>query len=198
MIAPPVVILAGGLSRRMQGPDKPTMLLAGRPMLAHVIDRLAPQTEALAINANGPAGDYALFGLPVLPDVVAGRPGPLAGILTAMRWAKGHDAVVTVPADAPFLPGDLIPRLLMAAEGPVPRAVIAASGGRHHPVVGLWPVAMTATLEQAIDDGMRRVRDWADLAGAVVADFPATDPDPFFNVNTPEDLDRAAASLARG
>ena len=194
MTPPPVVILAGGASRRMGGRDKALVMLAGRPLLAHVIDRMAPQCEAMALNSNGDAADYAAFGLPVLPDTIPDRPGPLAGVMAAMDWAAaaGHAHVVTVTADTPFLPGDLVPQLLLRASA---APVLAESGGRLHPVVGLWPVDLRAALSEALLSGTRRVTDWTRAMGATALPFPDTDPDFFFNVNTPEDLARAETLL---
>lgn len=182
----------------MGGRDKALLSLAGRPLLAHVIDRIAPQCEALALNTNGAPGDFARFGLPVLPDVVADRPGPLAGVLTAMDWAlaQGAEAVATVPADTPFLPGDLIPQLCLATESAAGVPVLARSAGRLHPVAALWPTALRDRLAEALTAGTRRMMDMAEAAGAVSVDFPATDPDPFFNVNTPEDLRQAEDALS--
>ncbi|GGE40979.1 molybdenum cofactor guanylyltransferase [Primorskyibacter flagellatus] len=191
MIAPPAVMLSGGASRRMGGTDKALMPLAGEPLLAHVIARIAPQTERLALNTNSADPALGGFGLPMLPDTLPDRPGPLAGILAAMDWAAelGDTHVVTVPGDTPFLPADLIPCLTLRGAGDAP--VVAASSGRLHPVAGLWPVASRTALRDAITGGLRKVTDWTDAAGALTCEFPATDPDLFFNVNTPEDLARA-------
>ncbi|WP_136636591.1 molybdenum cofactor guanylyltransferase MobA [Pseudooceanicola onchidii] len=197
MRPPPVMILAGGASRRMGGGDKGLRMLAGRPLVAHVIDRIAPQCDDLAINTNGAAADFAGFGLPLLPDVIPDRPGPLAGVLTAMDWALqgGHTHVATVPGDTPFLPGDLIPQLMLAAEASATTPVLAQSGGRVHPVAGLWPVALRDALAQALATGTRRMTDWTAQAGATAVPFPDTTPDAFFNVNTPEDLATAEAAI---
>lgn len=197
MTPPPVVILAGGAARRMGGGDKPLRLLHGQPLISHVIDRIDPQTGAIAINTNTRDSGYDAFGLPLLPDVVPDRPGPLAGVLTAMDWARATNQphVVTVPGDTPFLPGDLIPRLLLRSESAGPVPVLAASGGRVHPVVGLWPVMLREALARALRSGQRKMTDWTDSVGAVSTDFPATTPDPFFNVNTPEDLATAEAAM---
>src|SRR5690606_37208572 len=108
------IILAGGLSRRMGGGDKSLLELAGRPILAHVVARLAPQVEALALNANGDASRLKDFDLPVMADTVEGFAGPLAGILAGLEWAasnKRFRAVVTVAGDTPFFPLDLVERL---------------------------------------------------------------------------------------
>ena len=184
-------ILAGGRARRMGGGDKPLLPLAGRPMLAHVLERVRPQVRAVALSANGDPARFAAFGLPVLPDAQPDFPGPLAGVLAGLRWARrAHpDAalVLTVPGDAPLLPYDLVARLLAAD---VPGAAIrcAASRGRVHPVVALWPVALAGPLTAALDQGIRSVRQFALQHGLAEVDFPAARADPFLNCNTTEDL----------
>lgn len=197
------VILAGGLASRMGGGDKALLPLAGRPLLSHVVDRIEPQVAGLALNANGDPARFASFGLPVLADPVVGHPGPLAGVLAGLDWAaaQGGDSIVTVAADTPFFPGDLVPRLLLAAEGgaaPLALAASCAADGVHlQPTFGLWPVSLRDALRQALASGTRKVRLWAREQGAQVAEFPAPGLDPFFNINTPEDLARAEAILAR-
>lgn len=189
------VVLAGGLSRRLGGGDKPLLTLRGRTLLDHVLDRLRPQVRKVALNANGDASRFACFGLAVLPDPLRGHPGPLAGVLAAMLWARRcwpeASSVLTVPGDTPFLPVDLAATLAEAAGDGI---AYAASFGRAHPTAALWPVALADTLTTAIADGQRRVRDWADSQGAVAVAFSG-DPDPFFNVNTPEDLAWATAMV---
>lgn len=195
MSAPPVVILAGGTSRRMGGQDKSLAMLNGVPLIRHVLDRVTPQGGAVAINSPSDEVAAIVPGHDLLPDHIPDRRGPLAGILTAMHWARDHDFVITVPADAPFLPGDLIPRLILASGNPAQSPAIAACGGRAHPVCGLWPVVHADALATAIQSGTRKVMDWTDSLNTARADFPATDPDPFFNVNTPDDLMRAQQYL---
>lgn len=186
----PAVILAGGLSRRMGGGDKGLRMLAGRPLIAHVIDRLQGCSR-LAINANGDPARFEGLALPVLADGVAGYPGPLAGILAAIDWAAGHGAtrVLTAPADTPFLPPDLLSRLL----APGRTAYATGPEGKEHPTIGLWPVAAAPDLRAALDTGMRRVRDWTAALGAVPVAFP--EEASFFNVNTPGDLILAEAMV---
>ncbi len=190
------VVLAGGLATRLGGGDTGLLPLAGRPILAHVVERLGPQVDRLILTANGDPARFAAFGLPVVADSVAGHPGPLAGILAGMERAaaEGATAIVTAAGDTPFLPRDLAARLA-AAGSPVAIAVTpSAAGRRHHPVFGLWPVGLRDDLRAALLAGTRRVADWARRHGAVEVTFP--DEAAFFNVNRPGDLDRARA-LAR-
>lgn len=199
------VILAGGQATRMGGGDKGLLPLGGRSLLAHVIDRLEPQVAGLAINANGDPARFARFGLPVLPDSVEGFVGPLAGVLAGLDWAasKGADAIVTAAADTPFFPPDLVPQLLLAAEQAGTSIALAATpdpkrGLSRHPTFGLWPVALRDDLRRALEGGLRKVVLWTDAHGAATATFPVDGFDPFFNVNTPDDLVRANTLLGGG
>jgi molybdopterin-guanine dinucleotide biosynthesis protein A len=198
------VILAGGLSRRMGGGDKGLLEIAGKPMLEHVIDRLRPQVGRMLINANGDPGRFARFGLPVAADTVAGFAGPLAGVLAGLRWAAAHApgtrAIATVSSDAPLLPLDLVARLAAAVEGRGNAIALAASGGELHPVIGLWPVALADDLEAQLAAGLRKVLHWTDRHGTVAVEFAFVDiggrkVDPFFNANTPEELDEIRGLL---
>jgi len=202
MKQPVGVILAGGQATRMGGGDKGRLLLGGRSLLSRVIERTQPQVAALALNANGDLERFADLGLPVLPDPVAGFPGPLAGVLAGMDWAasQGAEHVVTVAADTPFLPEDLVPRLLLAAEGGAPIVLASSStDGREirHPTFGLWSVNMRDDLCAALERGERKVGLWAELQGAVLAPFPSAGIDPFLNINTPEDMARAEDLVER-
>lgn len=190
------VVLAGGRSRRMGSVDKCFALLGGRPLLAHVVDRIAPQVAATVIAANGPAEQYAPISLPVVADTVAGFAGPLAGFLTGLEWTRTHAPsathVATVAADTPFLPGDLVVRLRGAAG--VNEVAVARSGGRSHNVFLLLPVSFASDLAQFIaEGGSLKVADWLGRHRTIPVDFDDAleAVDPFFNVNTPEDLVRA-------
>ncbi|NIZ08308.1 molybdenum cofactor guanylyltransferase MobA [Pseudooceanicola sp. HF7] len=198
----PGVILAGGLSRRMGGVDKALMTFGRGTLIGQVVDRFEPQVSRLAINANAGTAGYSALGLPVIADSLPDHPGPLAGVLAAMDWAaeQGAAQVVTAAADTPFLPGDLVPQLLLAAElGGKDRAVAASVDARgelrDHPTFGLWPVARREELRRALQAGLRRMRDWADAERTARAVFPSELGDPFFNINRPEDLAQAQAML---
>jgi molybdopterin-guanine dinucleotide biosynthesis protein A len=197
-----VVVLAGGLARRMGGGDKCLELIAGRPILAHVLERLSGQADRILLNANGDPARFASWGLPVVADVVAGFGGPLVGVLTALEWAMEHATeitdVVSVPADGPFLPRDLVRRLVekRAEAGAV--LTRAASNGRPNPVVGLWPLTLAADLRRAVvQEGIAKVDEWTARYPMATIEF-ATQPDPFFNANTPGDLAEAERLLAEG
>ena len=196
------VVLAGGQSRRMGGGDKALTAIAGKPMLAHVIERAMPQVEALVINANGDPARFSDFGLPVVPDVVDGFVGPLAGILTGLEWASryapGAAYVASFSCDAPFLPYDLVARLVAAREDGGATLACAASGGRDHPVIGLWPVALSAALKRAlVDEGVRKIDLWTARYRLARAEFPTEPFDPFFNVNSPDEVAQAERFLRR-
>ena len=195
------VLLAGGQGTRMsadgQGADKPLRLLGGRPLLTHVIAVVAPQVGRMVLNANGDPARFVDFGLPVVADEVADYPGPLAGILAGMRWAAAQGAtdVLSVAADTPFLPGDLVVRLDAARRAAGVPLACAASGGWTHPVIGLWPVALADALEADLRAGMRKIDAWTAQHGVALAEFSTEPFDPFFNVNRPGDLAEAEALL---
>lgn len=201
--APPTVgaILAGGLARRMGGGDKPLREVGGRTALARIIDRLAPQTEHVILNANDDPQRFSAFGLPVVADSLSGHPGPLAGVLAALDWtAAAMPAVawvVTAPGDAPFVPRDLVARLHAARQSSEAMFACAASQGRTHPVIALWPVAIRDQLRRAVaEQGIRKIDLFTQQGGCATADWRATPVDPFFNVNTPEDLAEADRLVA--
>jgi len=194
------LLLAGGLSRRMGGGDKALRLLAGQTLLDRVIDRVQPQVDALVLNANGEPSRFARFGLPVVADSIADFAGPLAGILAGLDWTAANRPdcafVVSLATDAPFLPTDLVARLVGGMNEAAAELACAASAGQPHPVIGLWPVRLRDELRQAlVAERIRKVDEWTARHRLATVDFPVTAIDPFFNANRPEDLDRAAALL---
>ena len=202
-ITPLYLLLAGGKSRRMGGGDKNLITLGGKPLLGHVIDRCVPSGAPVVINANGDAGRYEEFGLPVVGDVVDGFAGPLAGVLTGLEHAAAKHSqvshVITLATDAPFLPRELAARLMTAVDGGAQMAQ-AQSAGRRHPVFAIWPVSMAPALRRAlVEAGLRKIDDFTARYDCAVVGFePEAEgaPDPFTNLNTPEDLAAARAHLA--
>jgi molybdopterin-guanine dinucleotide biosynthesis protein A len=182
-------IIAGGQSNRMEGREKAFLELASKPVILHVIEQLEPQVDQLVINANGDATRFFEFGLEVVPDVLTSLTTPLAGLHAALKFTKSvaAEVLVTVPSDTPFLPFNLVAKLLEKAV--VRGAAIAASGDQEHYIIGAWKTELLDNLEKAIaSDDLFRVKDWAHRASAQKVEWPVKPHDPFFNVNTPEDL----------
>ena len=197
------LLLAGGRATRMGGGDKGLRLLAGRPILDHVIERLRPQLGRLLLNANGDPARFAAYGLPVVGDSPPDFAGPLAGVLAGLEWAAREapdcPLLLSAPTDAPFLPRDLVRRLWAGRESEGADIAMAASGGRTHPVVGLWPAVLAPALRLAlVEEGLRKVDIWTARYRVAVVDFPIEAVDPFFNANRPEDLAEAERLVALG
>lgn len=197
------VLLAGGLSRRMGGGDKCLRMLGGRTVLDHIVDRVRPQVRHLVLNANGDPTRFADTGLPVVADTVEGYAGPLAGVLAGLEWAKQNHPdcrwVASFPTDGPFLPRDLVPRLMAQMSASGSDMACAVSGGRAHPVVGLWPVRLADDLRRAmIEEELRKVDVWTARYRLEQVAFAGSPIDPFFNTNRPEDLEQAEQLLADG
>ena len=188
-------IIAGGESRRM-GEDKAVLELGGMPLIARAIERLTPQVSSLIINAHDGSADFSALGLPVVTDPADDHQGPLAGILSALRWAKQNRIawIATVAVDTPFFPRDLVDRLAEAAQDR--DMACASSGGRLHPVFGLWKAELAEELESQIKVGLRSARQWVALHDAGIAKWPIEPFDPFFNINAPADRDAALRILA--
>jgi molybdenum cofactor guanylyltransferase len=196
------VVLAGGLARRMGGGDKARIRIGGKTILERVLARLAPQCTAIILNANGDPARFADTGLPVVPDSVPDFAGPLAGILAGLDWAAAHRPdladVASVPGDCPFLPEDLLERLMAARQAAGAPLACARSGEWRHPVVGLWPVALRDDLRRAlVAEGLHKIEAWTARHGVAIADWPAAPVDPFFNVNTPADAAEAERIAAQ-
>lgn len=199
MVRPLGVILAGGLARRMGGGDKSLLSLgASSRVLDQVIARLGAQVDQMVLNANGDPERFDEFGLPVVADSLDGFLGPLAGVLAGLDYAAEHgfDHIVSVAADTPFFPTNLVSALETASKHmdvPIALAATKIEGGKtvRHPTFGLWPVALRDDLRSALQDGLRKVVLWTDQHGAETHVFESGDIDPFFNINTPEDLELA-------
>ena len=195
------VLLAGGQARRMGGGDKCLRELAGETLLARAVRRLEGQVGRLVLNANGDPGRFASYRLPIAADPVEGFAGPLAGVLAGLDWAAEHaprsEWIVSVPTDAPAFPTDLVARLADAVARDGADLACASSAGRHHPVFGLWPVALRAALREAlIDRDVRKVDLFTADYRLAVAEWPVEPVDPFLNVNRPDELAAAERMLA--
>ena len=189
------LVLAGGMGRRMGGRDKGLVHYLERPLVAHVLDRLVPQVDEIAINANRSLDEYAAFGYPVIRDRLQGFHGPLAGMAAGLEAAaeRGALGIVTAPCDAPDLPRDLARRLLDAAGSPE-RGAVASSGGRLQPVFAWVPVGGRASLEAWLARGERKIDRWFESEGFAVAPFE--DADAFRNLNAPADLEPPRSSAS--
>jgi molybdopterin-guanine dinucleotide biosynthesis protein A len=195
------VILAGGQARRMGGTDKAFVKLGGETLIARTIARARPQVGELLINANGDLSRFAKFGVPVFSDSIDGFLGPVAGILAGLEWMREHrpDArwLASFACDCPFFPHDMVERLIDKAQSENARVVVAASGVRHHPVFAVWSASIPATSQSVLNDqGLRKMDDFVARFANTRVEFPSDATDPFFNINTPNDLRRAEALLA--
>ena len=190
------VVLAGGQSKRMGGPDKALLTLNGVSFVERTTNILMQQVRDVLINTNASAADFSFVGRTIRADSVPGWVGPLAGILTGLEWAKekGGAWVASAAVDTPFLPPDFVCQLLKAAQFKKADAAIASSRGRIHPVCGLWSVSLLESLRESVaEKGTRRVQDWVESLNYVTVEWPVGGQDPFINVNTPTEL-----SLVRG
>ena len=208
MIDIPGIILAGGLSRRMGGGDKGLLMLGETSIIERVIDKILPQVGSLAININGDSSRFPDYKLPIIPDSIKGYLGPLSGILAGMEWAfkNGNRYIATVAADTPFLPDDFIKRLHTMVKSKNLNIGIAASrilSGDDvfiHPTFGIWEVVLKDDLRDALANDTRKIMFWAKKFKLDYYYFETSDKlsDPFFNINTPDDLEEAKYRLKKG
>jgi molybdenum cofactor guanylyltransferase/molybdopterin-guanine dinucleotide biosynthesis protein MobB len=192
----------------MGGGDKALRKLAGRPLIQHALERLQPQVGSLVLSANGDPARFANFGLPIVADETDGFQGPLAGVLAALQFCANTDPrlrlMASVSTDAPFIPGDLVARLREGLDDdPQARVAVACSRGRRHHVIGLWRIEAANEIAAALARGERRAETMVDRLGAVSVAFPdaaigGRAIDPFFNINTPDDLAFAETVLTEG
>jgi molybdopterin-guanine dinucleotide biosynthesis protein A len=180
------LILAGGQGRRMGNVDKGLQPLRGRPMVAWVLERLAPQVTEVIVNANQNQAEYARLGCRVVGDEIGGFAGPLAGLQAGLK-ANVHPFLVTVPCDSPFLPRDLVARLHAALIANHADLAVAKTGDQPHPVFSLVRESLAGHLTKFLEGGGRKIDAW--YASLKVVDVPFDDqPDAFSNINTPADL----------
>ena len=196
------LVLAGGQARRMGGGDKASLKVSGKTILDRVLARFAPYCAPIILNANGDPTRFSRYGLAIVADSVPDFAGPLAGILAGLDWAAknapGIEWLASAPGDCPFLPKDLVPRLHAARIAEQKPLACARSGEWRHPVVGLWPIALRDDLRHALTaDSLHKIEAWTGRYSVAFAAWPDHPVDPFFNVNTPEDLAKAEEIAAR-
>lgn len=203
------LVLAGGLSRRMEGRDKVLIEIGGKPLIGHVCSRLGRQVQPVAINANGDSERFGFLGHAVIADTIQGFAGPLAGVLAGLEWAgklqeENADesaAILTVAGDTPFFPDDLAARLIAAREAagqPWRTISMAFSSGRAHPTFAVWPLELAPALRHyLVEEEGRRMIGFAERHNLVPVHFETSGngSDPFFNINTPEDMESARTRL---
>lgn len=180
------LVLAGGQGSRMGGVDKGLQSFRGRPMVAHVIERFAPQVDELLLNANRNALEYERFGHRVIADEIEGFAGPLAGFERGLAHASGA-LVATVPCDSPFLPHDLVSRLRTALEANRADLAVAKTGPQAHPVFCLMRRSVHPSLRDFLASGQRKIDRWYAALAVVEVAFD-DEPDAFLNINTREEL----------
>lgn len=186
------VVLAGGLGRRLGGADKGLQDLRGRPLVAHVIERFAPQVDELLINANRNRVRYAAFGQRVVADLIPDFAGPLAGLHAALS-AAAHPLVATAPCDSPFLPGDLVSRLFSALTVANASLAVARTFDQPHPVFCLCQRGVLPHLSDFLAGGGRKVDRWYATLDVVEVAFD-DEAEAFANINTREEIGRFAAA----
>ena len=196
----PGVILAGGLAKRMGGGDKCLLPLGGKTLLQRCVDRAQSQTQPLLLNANGSSLRFARTRLPVVADLIGSFPGPLAGIHAALVYMSKQQPesewLASFACDTPFFPLDLVSRLKEAAQGQDAQIVVARCGDRVHPIFGLWHISVAPRIEQLLSQGKSpRIQEWITTQKTLYVDFNNAEYDPFFNINTPQDLYAAEAQL---
>jgi len=187
MTRPPItaLILAGGRGTRMGTVDKGLQPFRGKPMVAHVIERLAPQVDELLINANQNLDTYAGFGHRVIADEIAGFVGPLAGFERGLTHAT-HDLVITAPCDSPFLPADLVARLLEQLTMQNAQLAVAKTGDQAHPVFCLMRKDVLDSLRTFLESGQRKIDRWYEALRIVEVSFD-DEAEAFLNINTLEE-----------
>ena len=180
----------------MGGVDKAFLELGGKTLIERAIARGAPQTAELVINANGDPARFAAFGRTVIADSIEGFLGPLAGILSGFEWMRQNRPsarwLASFACDCPFFPRDMAPKLIAKAESENALVALAASGQRHHPVFAVWSATLPITsLGVLRDQSLRKMDDFVAGFPSTRVAFPSEPVDPFFNINTPDDLVRA-------
>ena len=188
------LILIGGKSQRMGGGIKSFIKLNNKDIFSRILERITPQIEKIIINCNIKEKKLTNYGLPIIQDIKKGYLGPLAGIHTAMNWININEPkiewLVTLPGDTPFIPFDLISRFKEKLSSKS-KIIIAQSANKNHPIIGLWHISLYKSLDEELTKGVRKIMSWAELHPIEYINFPISKFDPFFNINTKEDIKTA-------
>lgn len=195
------LILAGGQARRMGGGDKCLLPLSGKSLLQRTIERAQPQVDHLLLNANGNSLRFARSKLPVVPDQVEEFKGPLAGVHAGLCWMRDADPdnewMMSFASDTPFFPGDLVSRLMSAAKTHSVQIAVAESNKQMHPTFALWHASLIDIIEETLQlEKVPSLQEFVKSQKMVSVDFATKDYDPFFNINTPQDLYKAENIVA--
>src|SRR5438105_2885612 len=185
----------------MGGADKAFLKLGGATLIECAIARARPQVDDLIINASGDLSRFDSLGCQVIADRIGGFLGPLAGILSGFEWMRANRAeahwLASFACDCPFFPGDMVERLIAETQRHDVRIALAASGGRHHPVFAVWSADLPITAQSVLcGQGLRKMDDFIAGFPNIRVNFPSAPIDPFFNINTPDDLAQAQALMA--
>lgn len=201
MKKPAGVILAGGRSSRMGVPRKALLELGGQPIIKHVIEKLAPHLDPLLLSCEGETSDFDRYGLTIVPDLLPDYRGPLTGLYSALQLLcdEGHDAgLVLCPCDAPFMPENLVEVLLNADQARQKKVIAISYEGALQPTFSLWQSHhLPAIREAVVEQGRGGLKHLLMSLPHELVEWPTGKPPPFYNVNTPDELDFAAQWLDR-
>ena len=188
------LIMIGGQSRRMGGGVKSFIEFNNKNLFDRILERAKPQIKKIIINCNNEEKKLFKYNIPIIKDLKKGYLGPLAGIHSAMNWIKNHEPhiewVITLPGDTPFIPKDLISSFKKKLSSRS-KIILAKSNKKIHPVIGAWHVSLLNNLDSQLDMGVRKIMSWANMHPIDYINFSIENYDPFFNINTKEDIDEA-------
>lgn len=188
------LIMIGGQSKRMGGGIKSFIQFNDKTLFDRILERVKPQINKIIINCNNQDERLLKYNLPVIKDLKKGFLGPLAGIHTALSWINKYEPevkwLITLPGDTPFIPEDLIYsfRDKISSESKI---ILAKSNNKIHPVIGAWHTSLLGSLNSHLNIGTRKIMSWAELHSIEYINYPTEIYDPFFNINSKEDIDVA-------
>lgn len=196
---PAAVILAGGQSSRMGGSHKALMELGGQSLLSHVISRLENQVDTLLLNCESDTHLFDGYGLPLVSDLLPGFRGPLTGLYSSLSYLAGKgfkNGLVLCPCDAPFVPENLVQILFEAGQSARDKVVVVSYQGELQPTFSLWQNHHLEVVREAVTNkGIGGLKYMLKSLPICLVDWPAVNPSPFFNINTPAELKTAETWL---